>query len=75
VFADPAYRNAELHTGFIEEFFQRNGTPVETRDPEAELVAALVGAIHAQTHNEGAAWPEEKRGNRWVAAGREALLG
>lgn len=75
VFADPAYRNAELHTGFIDEFFERNGTPVETRDPEAELVAALVGAIHARTHNEGAPCPEEKRGNRWVAAGREALLG
>ncbi len=73
VFADPAYRKAELHTGFIDEYFGRNGKPAETSDPEAELVAALVGAIHVRTHSNGDPCAGT-RGNRWVASGREDLL-
>ncbi len=75
VFADAAYRNAELHTGFIDEFFARNGRPAEAADPEAELVAAVVAAIHERTHADRSPCPEAKAGSRWVSAGRDARLG
>ncbi len=73
VFASDAYRNAELHTGFIEEFFERDGAPHLAADPEAEFAAALVAAIHSLTHADEAPSPGPAR-NRWLAAGREELL-
>ncbi len=73
VFASEAYRNAELHTGFIEEFFERNGTPPAASDPEAEFAAALVAAIHSRRHGGASPCPGPVR-SRWQVAGREELL-
>jgi len=73
VFASEAYRNAELHTGFIEEFFERNGAPHVAADAEAEFAAALVAAVHSLARS-GAAPSAGPAGNRWLASGREELL-
>jgi acetyl-CoA carboxylase biotin carboxylase subunit len=47
VFADPAYRAAEIHTGFVDEFLARDGAPRPAADSDAELAAAIVAAIHS----------------------------
>jgi len=73
VFASEAYQKAELHTGFIEEFFERNGAPLVTADPEAEFAAALVAAVHSLSHA-AAARSTELASSRWRTAGREELL-
>ncbi|MGE5647300.1 MAG: acetyl/propionyl/methylcrotonyl-CoA carboxylase subunit alpha [Acidobacteriota bacterium] len=72
VLAGEAYRNAELHTGFIDEFLERNGAPGGGLDAEAEAVAALVAAVHAKKH--GAAPAATQAQSRWLAAGRQRLL-
>ncbi|MBV8818742.1 MAG: acetyl-CoA carboxylase biotin carboxylase subunit, partial [Acidobacteriaceae bacterium] len=41
ILADPAFRQGDLHTGFIEEFFQRRSPPAAA-DAELVEVAALV---------------------------------
>jgi acetyl-CoA carboxylase, biotin carboxylase subunit len=73
VFASQAYRNAELHTGFVEEFFEHNGAPHIAADPDAEFAAALVAAIHSLSHG-GAARSPAVAPRRWLAEGREELL-
>ena len=73
VFASEAYRNAELHTGFIEEFFERDGTPQAAADPDAEFAAALVAAVHSLGYGRGAPSMEQAP-SRWRSAGREELL-
>jgi acetyl-CoA carboxylase biotin carboxylase subunit len=73
VFASDAYRNAELHTGFVEEFFERNGSPLAAADAETELAAALVAAVHS-LNRAGAAEPGATPRRRWREAGREDLL-
>ncbi len=73
VFASQAYQNAELHTGFIEEFFERHGAPHIAADPEAEFAAALVAAVHSLTH--AATAPSTGLApSRWRTEGREELL-
>jgi acetyl-CoA carboxylase biotin carboxylase subunit len=72
ILADDAYRNAELHTGFIDEFLERNGSPHQDSDAEAESVAALVAAIHSITHGSQEPCAGSAR-SRWLAAGRERL--
>jgi acetyl-CoA carboxylase biotin carboxylase subunit len=75
VFAAEPYRNAELHTGFIEEFLERHAPPPAAADIELETVAALVAALHAIKEDgaarNGAAPPAR---TRWLAEGREKLL-
>jgi acetyl-CoA carboxylase biotin carboxylase subunit len=73
ILADHSYRNAELHTGFIDEFLERNGRPSIEADPDAEAVAALVTAVHSIRHESQEPCRGQSR-NRWVASGREALL-
>jgi acetyl-CoA carboxylase biotin carboxylase subunit len=74
VLADEAYRRGELHTGFIDEFLERNGKPQPGSDAEVEAVAALVAAVHAAGHNTAAAPAAPERASRWLAAGREESL-
>jgi acetyl-CoA carboxylase biotin carboxylase subunit len=69
VFASQAYRDAELHTGFIEEFLGQNGAPAAEPDPDAEFAAALVAAVHSRGPN-GSPPPH----SRWLFSGREDLL-
>jgi len=73
VFADPAYRAADLHTGFIEEFFERNGAPRVPSDEPTEFAAALAAAVHS-LKQDGCPPCSETRRSRWLDAGRDALL-
>jgi acetyl-CoA carboxylase, biotin carboxylase subunit len=70
ILADPAYRAAGLHTGFIDEFLERNGSPASPVDEDAEFAAALVAAIHSMSREPAPAPPR----TRWSAEGREDLL-
>ncbi len=72
VFADPAYRRAELHTGFVDEFLARNGAPDLPSDPDAEFAAALVAAVHSN-HTRPASESAPPR-SRWLETGRRELL-
>jgi acetyl-CoA carboxylase, biotin carboxylase subunit len=74
ILADDAYRRAELHTGFIDEFLERNGRPHPGSDAEAEAVAALVAAVHAARHDNAASPAVPERASRWLAAGRQESL-
>ena len=71
ILEDAEFRAGHLHTGFIEEFFERRNVPRASREMGA--VAALVAALHALSRSEregaaaGAASP-------WLRAGREGLL-
>jgi acetyl-CoA carboxylase, biotin carboxylase subunit len=73
VLSDEAYRNAELHTGFIDEFLERNGAPRHPEDGEVEAVAALVAAVHSYTHEAKEPCAGATR-SRWLTSGREGLL-
>jgi acetyl-CoA carboxylase biotin carboxylase subunit len=72
IFADPMYRRAELHTGFIDEFMMRQSAPELSFDHELETVAAAVAAIHSQNHAAGNA--PVRNASRWLAEGREKML-
>jgi acetyl-CoA carboxylase biotin carboxylase subunit len=72
ILEDPEFRAANLHTGFIDEFFQRR----RSREPSGDLaaVAALAAALHTV-----AGRPEPANGsatsvNAWQTAGRDGLL-
>ncbi|HWQ55986.1 MAG TPA: acetyl-CoA carboxylase biotin carboxylase subunit [Bryobacteraceae bacterium] len=74
ILEDERFRDGDLHTSFIEEFLARRREAPP--DPEMEMVAALVAAIHAmeQTANsESQTRPPDKR-SRWLDAGRNDLL-
>ncbi len=74
VFADPAYRNAELHTGFIDEFLERNPVLTTTDgDRDLELAAAIAAAVHA-FEDRGRCPETAAPRSRWLAEGREGLL-
>jgi len=70
---DREFRAGHLHTGFIEEFFERHRPPQPSRDLAA--VAALAAALHASARN-SAAVPESgpPTGGAWLQAGRDNLL-
>jgi len=70
ILEDPEFRAANLHTGFIDDFFQRNTPPAAPAGLKA--VAALAAALHARTE---AKLPEPQAApNRWLQAGRSGLL-
>ncbi|HLK68934.1 MAG TPA: acetyl-CoA carboxylase biotin carboxylase subunit [Bryobacteraceae bacterium] len=73
ILEDREFRKANLHTGFIEEFFQRNSAPRPPNDLTA--VAELAAALHAisRTQN-GSAPPAMPASRAWLQAGRSDLL-
>lgn len=73
IFADEAFRQGRLHTGFIDEFLGRSGTGLWPVDSDFETAAALVAAIHSLNHKEATQSPSAPR-SRWLAEGREGLL-
>lgn len=73
VLADPHFRSGDLHTGFIEEFFERRPAKGDP-DPEALLVAAMVAAIHANRAQGTVAGAPAGVVSRWRSAGREGIL-
>jgi acetyl-CoA carboxylase biotin carboxylase subunit len=71
VLEDPEFRTGALHTGFIEEFFQRQSPPEPP--PELATVAALAAALHTMERKPEAA-PTATGANPWLQTGRSDLL-
>ena len=71
ILEDPEFHAGNLHTGFIEEFFQRTPPPKPPEDLGA--VAALTAALHFRLKN---GQPAEARpsGSAWLSEGRKELL-
>jgi len=73
ILEDAEFRAGNLHTGFIEEFFERSKILESAAPPEVEAVAALAAAFHAAAQNSGAE-PRPAGRSEWLAAGRDELL-
>ena len=72
ILEDPEFRAGNLHTGFIEEFFERNQRPTPSADLAA--VAALAAAIHSQSRTAAAAAQPDAPSSAWRREGRSGLL-
>ena len=72
ILEDPEFRAAKLHTGFIDEFFQRR----RSLEPSGDLaaVAALAGALHTVAGKPPAANGSAASVSAWQTAGRDGLL-
>ncbi len=73
ILEDPDFRAAKLHTGFIEEFFERHKAP----RPPGDLpdVAALAAALYTMSRKETAVEaPSTESSRAWLEAGRSGLL-
>uniref|UniRef100_Q027G5 Carbamoyl-phosphate synthase L chain, ATP-binding n=1 Tax=Solibacter usitatus (strain Ellin6076) TaxID=234267 RepID=Q027G5_SOLUE len=72
ILEDPEFRAANLHAGFIEEFFARRR---EREAPAAfEAVAALVAALHRARSKPAADSAQAAQSSRWLETGRSDLL-
>ncbi len=74
ILEDPEFRAGHLHTGFIDEFFQRTKPPTPPAD--AEAVAALVAALDAAAKNAAGASADRRPAavSAWLTTGRDDLL-
>jgi acetyl-CoA carboxylase biotin carboxylase subunit len=74
ILEDPEFRAAHLHTGFIDEFFQRHTPPQPP--PDLAIVAALAAALHTTARQPAAATAaaSTSTASPWQSAGRDALL-
>jgi acetyl-CoA carboxylase biotin carboxylase subunit len=72
IFKDEQFRLANLHTGFIEEFFAREKHPNEP-GPELEMVAALVALTASRQKQSSNACVQPARSN-WLSEGRSRLF-
>jgi acetyl-CoA carboxylase biotin carboxylase subunit len=72
ILEDPEFRAGNLHTEFIEEFFERDQRP----KPSARLVAvaALAAAVHGQLRTAAAAAQPDAPSSAWRREGRSGLL-
>jgi acetyl-CoA carboxylase biotin carboxylase subunit len=70
ILQDPEFRAGELHTGLIDEFFERR--PTAPADPCLGRIAALAAALSSMEHNGPA--PSGPRSSRWKQGGMDALL-
>jgi acetyl/propionyl-CoA carboxylase alpha subunit len=71
ILEDPEFRAANLHTGFIDEFFQRR-RPLEP-PPDLAAVAALAAALHAAARKPLDSTAAQNA-SRWQSSGRDGLL-
>jgi acetyl-CoA carboxylase, biotin carboxylase subunit len=72
ILEDAEFRAANLHTGFIEEFFARHEGP---RAPaELTAVAALAAALHAMSRAPQSAPASKSAASAWLSSGRGELL-
>jgi acetyl-CoA carboxylase biotin carboxylase subunit len=71
ILEDPEFRAANLHTGFIEEFFQRHQAPQAPED--LEVVAALAAAVHTISRTAEPAASAAPAGSAWLERGRSRL--
>jgi acetyl-CoA carboxylase biotin carboxylase subunit len=73
ILQDSEFRAARLHTGFIEEFFERHQAP----RPPSDLadVAAVAAALYTISRKEPAQEaPPAQTSRAWLEAGRDGLL-
>ncbi len=72
ILEDPEFRAGNLHTGFIDDFFQRH----RQARPPADLaaVAALAAALAAASRADGARNGQAARTSPWLQAGRNDML-
>jgi acetyl-CoA carboxylase biotin carboxylase subunit len=77
ILEDGEFRAGNLHTGFIDEFFERSRRSAWSAPPrDVTAVAALAAALHSLKRNGGngaAAAPAPAR-SAWLEAGRDGLL-
>jgi acetyl-CoA carboxylase, biotin carboxylase subunit len=71
ILEDAEFRAGRLHTGFIDEFFQRHPPPEPSGD--LAVVAALAAALHTLSRNGAPGW-QFARISPWLEAGRSDLL-
>jgi acetyl-CoA carboxylase biotin carboxylase subunit len=71
ILADSEFRDARLHTGFIDQFFRRRQIPAQGGD--RELAAALVAALVASSDGHRTA-ARESRLSKWLLDGRGQML-
>jgi len=71
ILEDPEFRAGHLHTGFIDEFFERRRPPLPPADLAA--VAALAAALHARSRSQ-AEGSTSTAVSPWLRAGRSDLL-
>jgi acetyl-CoA carboxylase biotin carboxylase subunit len=71
ILEDPQFREARLHTGFIEDFFRRAAS--DPPEPDLQTVAALAATLDNIAERP---LPEAARSapSRWRTEGRESLL-
>ena len=72
ILEDPEFRAAHLHTGFIDEFFQRRQPPEPQRDLVA--VAPLAAALHTAARQPATATGAAQTASPWRESGRDGLL-
>ena len=73
ILEDREFRAGHLHTGFIDEFFQRHNAP--EAPPDLAAVAALAAALHSMSRTETAWEARPAAASRaWLDAGRSELL-
>jgi acetyl-CoA carboxylase biotin carboxylase subunit len=76
ILEDPDFAAAQLHTGFIEEFFKRH-SPREA-PPELRAVAALAAALHASYPSypsmRAVSGSAPAGVSPWLSSGRDGLL-
>jgi acetyl-CoA carboxylase biotin carboxylase subunit len=72
ILEDPEFRAANLHTGFIDEFFQRRRSIEPSRDLAG--VAALAAALHTVAGRPELANGSATSVSAWQTAGRDGLL-
>jgi acetyl-CoA carboxylase biotin carboxylase subunit len=72
ILEDPEFRAANLHTGFIDEFFQRHQPPAPP--PDLAAVAALAAALHTAARKPPAAPAAAQSASPWQTSGRDGLL-
>ncbi|SPE42507.1 Biotin carboxylase [Candidatus Sulfopaludibacter sp. SbA3] len=72
ILEDAEFRAARLHTGFIEEFFERHRVPKPPEDLAA--VAALAAALHTMSRTAQSEAPAASGVSPWLKSGRAGLL-
>ncbi len=71
ILEDPEFRAANLHTGFIDEFFQRRRPPEPP--PDLAAAAALAAALHAAARKPPDSSAAQSA-SPWQTRGRDGLL-
>jgi acetyl/propionyl-CoA carboxylase alpha subunit len=72
ILEDAEFRRGNLHTGFIDEFFERHDAP--KAPPDLPAVAALVAALHTLKRNGNGAAKAPPAASAWKEIGRNEML-